>query len=206
MVSAPTSQQNVLQLIAPSPRTTGSVMWGPQGCTLPTTSYATLSAGTGTGLAATGLQDLGFVDENGLKQKENRATTDMFAWGGSLVGTLQDKYDRTMTYKLLQFNNVGVAAAGYGISNVSYTPATTSNGNEIAIQMNAKLLDTRSWVFDGIYNAALARVVIPIGRVVTLGEVDMTNKAYMTTECTLKAYPDSNNNHGYMYLNDGQVT
>lgn len=205
-MSAPVSAQNVLQLIAPSPRTTGSVLWAPLAATLPTTSYATLQAGTGTGPTATGLTDLGFLDENGLKQKENRKTTDMFAWGGNIVGTLQDTYDRTMTYKLLQFNNQNVAAAGYGISNVSYTAATTSNGNEIAIQMNAKLLDTRSWVFDGIYNAALARVVIPIGRVITLGEVDMTNKAYMTTECTLKAYPDSNNNHGYMYLNDGQVS
>ena len=205
-MSAPVSAQNVLQLIAPSPRTTGSIMWGPLTSTLPTTSYATLVAGTGSGPAATGLSDLGFADENGLKQKEDRSTTDMFAWGGSLVGTLQDKYSRTMTFKLLQFNNNNVAAAGYGISNVSYVPATTSNGNEIAIQMNAKLLDTRAWVFDGIYNAALARVVIPIGRVVTVGEVDMTNKAYMTTECTLKAYPDNANNHGYMYLNDGQVT
>lgn len=205
-MSAPVSAQNVGQLIAPSPRTSGSVMWGPLSATLPTTSYAVLAAGTGTGAAATGLSDLGFIDENGLKQRENRATTDVFAWGGDLVGTLQDKYDRTMTYKLMQFNNANVQAVGYGIGNVSTMAATTSNGNEIAVQLNAKLLDTRAWVFDGIYSTQLARIVIPIGRVVTVGEVDMSHRAYSQIECTLKAYPDGSKNHGYLYLNDGQHT
>jgi hypothetical protein len=157
-MTAPTSAQNVLQLIAPSPRVTGSVLWGPLSATLPTTSYAQLVAGTGTGPAATGLGDLGFLSEDGLKQRETRSTTDMFAWGGSLVGTLQDRYDRTLTYRLLQFNNQNVAAASYGIANVAYTAATTTNGNEIAIQMNSRLLDTRAWVFDGIYNAQPWRV------------------------------------------------
>jgi hypothetical protein len=182
------------------------VLWGPLTSTLPTTSYAALVAGTGEGPAATGLSDLGYLDENGLKQKESRSNTDVFAWGGDLVGTLQDKYDRTMTFKLMQFNSVNVQSVGYGISNVSTTAATTSSGNEIAVQMNAKLLDTRSWVFDGIYNSQLARIVIPIGRVVTVGDVDITQKAYATIEATLKAYPDSNRNHGYMYLNDGATT
>lgn len=201
-MSAPVSVQNVAQLIAPSPRTSGSVMWGPTGTSLPTTSYATLVGGT----FPVGLNDLGFIDENGLKQKENRKTTDVFAWGGSLVGTLQTSYDRTMTFKLLQFNNSQVQAAGHGINNVTLTAATTSQGNEISVKLNATLLDTRAWVFDGLYNLQLCRVVIPIGRVVTIGDVDMTHKMYSVLECTLKAYPDSSANHGYMYLNDGAVT
>jgi hypothetical protein len=201
-MSAPVSAQNVNQLIAPSPRTTGSVLWAPQGTTLPTTSFATLMGGT----ISTGFSDLGFLDENGIKQKENRATTDVFAWGGDLVGTLQDKYDRTLTFKLMQFDNAEVLAVGYGIDNVTMTAASTSEGVEIAVAMNANLLDTRSWVFDGIYNQQLARIVIPIGRVITLGELDTTQKAFMTLECNLKAYPDSLNNHGYMYFNNGMTT
>lgn len=199
-VTAPVSNQNTAELIAPNPRTTGSVMWAPTGVTLPTSSYATLTGGT------TGFTDLGFTDENGLKQKEDRATTDQFAWGGDIIGTLQDKYSRTMTFKLMQFNNPNTMSVGYGIGNVSVTAATSTEGQEIAVQMNAKLLDTRTWCFDGIYNAQLARVVIPIGRVVTIGDVDITNKAYSTIECTLKAYPDSQRNHGYLYLNNGQPT
>jgi hypothetical protein len=168
------------------------------GATLPTTSYATLD-----GTPITGFVDLGFADENGLKQKETRSTTDVFVWGGDLAGTLQDKYDRTMMFRLMQFRNVEVLKASFGISNISVVAATTTNGKEIAVKFNPQLLDTRSWVFDGFYNANLVRVVIPIGRVITVNEIDMTHKTYMTTECTLKAYPDSNKNHGYMYINDG---
>jgi hypothetical protein len=111
-----------------------------------------------------------------------------------------------MTFRLLQFNNSAVQAASHGIANVSVSAATTSAGNEIAVKLNAALLDTRAWVFDGIYGIQLCRVVIPIGRVVQVGEIDMTHKAYSTIECTLKAYPDAQRNHGYMYLNDGAVT
>lgn len=198
-MSAPTSAQNVSQLAAYSPRTTGSVMWGPTNVTLPTTSYATLTGGTG------GLADLGYLDENGLKQKEDRSNTDVFAWGGDLIGTLQDKYSRTLTFRLMQFNNKDVQSATHGIANVSTVAASTSAGNEISVKLNAALLDTRAWVFDGVYGLQLCRVVVPIGRIVQVGEIDMTHKSYSTIECTLKAYPDANRNHGYLYLNDGAV-
>jgi hypothetical protein len=197
----PTTAINVLELLAPSPRTSGSILWGPIGCVLPTTSYADLDGTTDTGLT-----DLGYADENGLKQRETRSNTDVFVWGGDLAGTLQTQYDRTMTFRLMQFRNVQVLSAAYGISNVSVIPATVTQGKEIAVKLNPKLLDTRSWVFDGFYADNLVRIVIPIGRVTAIGEVDMTHKAYMTIECTLKAYPDSNKNHGYLYLNDGQPT
>jgi hypothetical protein len=199
-MTAPVTADNVLELLAPSPRTSGSILWAPIGTALPTTSYAILDGAAGA------FVDLGFADDNGLKQRETRSTTDVFVWGGDLAGTLQTQYDRTMTFRLMQFRNTEVLAAAYGISNVSVVPATSTNGKEIAVKLNPNLLDTRSWVFDGFYAENLVRVVIPIGRVVTVGEVDMTHKAYMTIECTLKAYPDSNKNHGYLYINDGVTT
>lgn len=193
-MSAPVVQSNVLQFVAVSPRATGSIMRAPLNTTLPTTSYATL---TSTWL------DLGYADENGLKQKENRSNTDVFVWGGSLGGTIQEKYDRTMDFKLMQLMNSQVVATAYGINNVSVIPATSQQGNEIAVKLNPNLLDTQSWIFDGFFNAMLVRIVIPIGRVVSIGDVDLTHKMFTTIGCTLKAYPDSNRNHGYMYLNDG---
>lgn len=197
-MTAPVTADNVLELLAPSPRVSGSILWAPTGSALPTTSY--------TDLDGTAFKDLGFADDNGLKQRETRSTTDVFVWGGDLAGTLQTQYDRTMTYRLMQFRNTEVLSAAYGISNVSVIPATTLQGKEIAVKLNPNLLDTRSWVFDGFYNTNLVRIVIPIGRITTIGEVDMTHKSYMTIECTLKAYPDSSKNHGYLYINDGMPT
>ena len=199
-MTAPVTAANVLELLAPSPRTSGSIMWAPLGTALPTTSYAELDGSAGK------FKDLGFADDNGLKQRETRSTTDVFVWGGDLAGTLQTQYDRTMTFRLMQFRNTEVLAAAYGISNVSVVAASATQGKEIAVKLNPQLQDTRSWVFDGFYGENLVRIVIPIGRVVTIGEVDMTHKSYMTIECTLKAYPDANKNHGYLYINDGQPT
>ena len=193
-MTAPVVQSNVLQFVAVSPRATGSIMRAPLNTPLPTTSYAALS---NTWL------DLGYADENGLKQKENRTNTDVFVWGGSLGGTIQDKYDRTMDFKLMQLMNSQVVATAYGINNTSVIPATSQYGNEIAVKMNPNLLDTQSWVFDGFFNAMLVRIVIPIGRVVAIGDVDLTHKMFTSIACTLKAYPDANRNHGYLYLNDG---
>jgi hypothetical protein len=193
-MTAPVPQSNVLQFVAVSPRAAGSIMRAPLNTALPTTSYATLP---NTWL------DLGYADENGLRQKENRSNTDVFVWGGALGGTIQDKYDRTMDFKLMQLMNAQVLATAYGINNVSVIPATSQQGNEIAVKMNPNLLDTQSWIFDGFFNAMLVRIVIPIGRVIAIGEVDLTHKMFSNIACTMKAYPDANRNHGYMYLNDG---
>lgn len=196
-MTAPVTADNVLQLIAPSPRVSGSILRGPLGSTLPTTSYDELVGGVG------GLKDLGFANDAGLRQREERTGTDVFVWGGDLVGTLQERYSRTMTFTLMQFMNTDVLATAYGIDNVSVIPATATEGKEIAVKLNPQLLDTVSWVFDGFYQENLVRIVIPIGRVTQIGDVDLTHKTYTTIECTLKAYPDEEKNHGYMYLNDG---
>jgi len=186
--------QNTLQLVAPSPRVTGSVMRAPLGSPLPTSSYAPVDPS---------YVDLGYTDENGLKQKENRTNTDQFAWGGDLVGTLQEKYSRDQTFTLLQFINSDVLSTAYGINNTTVIPATGVEGTEIAVKMNANLLDTLQWVFDGFYLNRLVRIVLPIARVTQIGDVDLTHKAYTKVQCTLKAYPDANKNHGYLYVNQG---
>lgn len=192
-----TSADNVLQLIAPSPRVSGSCLKAPLKTPLPTKSYEALDSA---------FIDNGFVNEDGIKQKEDRSTTDVFVWGGDLAGTLQEKYSRTVSLTLLQFLNEEVLKTGYGSSNVTSTAATSQNGMELAVKMNPRLLDTVSWVFDGFYQDTLARIVLPIARVVTIGEVDMTHKKYMSLEITgLKCYPDDQGNHGYMYFNDGQT-
>lgn len=196
-MTAPITADNVMQLIAPSPRVSGSILRAKIGTALPTTSYAEIVGGEN------GFVDLGFANDSGLRQREERTSTDVFVWGGDLAGTLQERYSRTLTFTLMQFMNTDVLATAFGMDNVSVIPATAENGREIAVKLNPQLLDTCSWVFDGFYQDSLVRIVVPIGRVTTIGDVDLTHKTYTTIECTLKAYPDATKNHGYMYLNDG---
>lgn len=196
-----TPQFNSQQLIAPNPGTGpgigGSVLYAALGTPLPTSTDATLDSA---------FTDLGYVDQNGIRDRENRRTTDVFAWGGGLVGTLQESYDRTMTVTFLQYLDPNVLTVSYGSANVTTTPATQSTGTEVAAALNASLLDTFSWVFQGFYNSALVCKVVPIARIVSVGEVNWTQRAFTTVEATLKAFPDADNNHAYLYTNDGVTT
>ena len=198
----PVTADNAGQAIAAQPRITGSVLYAPLGTALPATSYATLNPS---------FTDLGYTDEKGVTTKEERSNTDVFTWGGGLLGTLQDKYSRTLTFKLYQFLNENVLAAAYGHTNVTVTSPTSSQGKEIGVALKALTLDTLSWVFDGYYSTAagyqaLVRYVVPVGRPVMIGDVNLTNKEFMSVDITMKAFPDSNNNFGYLYVNDGVKT
>lgn len=185
------------QVVAPFPRLSGSLMQSPLGTALPTHSYDPIPS-TWT--------DLGYADENGLKQKEDRATTDHFAWGGDFLGFTQDRYSRTMNVKLYQFANADVLATAYGKNNVTTTPPSSTYGTEWAVAMNSLLLDDLSWVFDGFYKSILVRIVIPWGRIEKIGDVDMTHKNFTSIDCQIKAFPDSLKNHGYLYVNNGVTT
>ena len=142
----------------------------------------------------------------GLSQKEDRATTDHFAWGGDFLGFTQMHYSRTMTVKLYQLASAPVLSAGYGANNVTTLAPSGSYGTEWAVAMNAQLLDNLSWVFDGFYKNILVRICIPWGQVEKVGNVDMTHENFTSLELQIKAYPDPLKNHGYMYVNGGLAT
>jgi hypothetical protein len=200
-MAAPTAQYNSLQLIAPSPGTGpglgGSVLKAPLGTPLPTSTGAVLSSA---------FVDLGYCDENGIRDREERRNTDVFAWGGGLVGNVQQSYGRTMTIRFMQYLDANVLEAAYGQNNTQVTPATSMTGTEVAVALNSVLLDTLSWVFQGFYRSALVCKVVPIARIVQVGDVDWTHRAFTTVEATLKAFPDTANNHAYLYTNDGITT
>lgn len=195
------AEYNATQLVAPSPGVGpgigGSVMRAPLGTALPVGTEQVLNAA---------FTDLGYCDENGIRDREERRNTDVFAWGGGLIGNLQQSYARTVTIRFMQFLNPDVLATAFGESNVSVTPATSYSGQQVAAALNANLLEDVSWVFQGFYQSALVCKVLPIARVVSVGDIDMTHRAFTSVEATLKCFPDSNNNHAYLYTNDGVLS
>jgi hypothetical protein len=104
-----------------------------------------------------------------------------------------------------------VLATAFGHNNITVTGPTSMNGTEIAVALNPQLLDTLSWVFDGAYFTAagyqaLIRVVVPVARVVQIGDVDITSKTFTSIDCSMKAFADTNGNYSYLYVNDGITT
>lgn len=187
---------NVLELAAPSPRVTGGVLRAAVGTELPITAV---------GAPDPAFKNLGHVGDDGLERTEDRSNQEVNNWGGDLVAVLQEKYGLEIKFKLLQVLNADVQKAVHGDSNVTVTPADATSGTEIAAKLNAKLLDTGAWVFDGFYNAISMRLVIPIGRITAVAPIKWSHKELAAYECTLKPFPDEDGNHGYQYWNDGVV-
>lgn len=195
---AVTSQRDVLQIVAPSPRTAGGVMRGAVGAVLPTTANGVISDAT--------VKDLGIIGDQGLTKAEDRSNSEQFDWGGNLIAVLQEKYGLTLTFSFLQVMNADVNMAVYGTSNVTVTPATTTSGTELRILMNAKLLDMGSWIFDGVYQNVNMRLAVPLARITALGDVQWVHSALCKYDVTLKPFPDASGNHAYQYWNDGVTT
>lgn len=190
------AENNVLELAAPSPRVTGGVLRAPVGSVVPTSAV---------GAPAAAFVNLGHVSDDGLERTENRNNQEAFNWGGDLVAVLQQEYGLEIKFKLLQTMNADVQKAVHGNANVTVTPADADNGTQIKALLNAKLLDTGAWVFDGFYNLISMRLVIPIGRITQVGPVKWVHKELAAYECTMKPFPDDQGNHGYQYYDDGVV-
>jgi hypothetical protein len=187
----------VQQITAPSPRVTGGVLKAPAGSTIPATALGSPDAA---------FKSLGRVSNEGLRRTEDRTNTDIQDWGGDLVATLQERYSVTLRFVLIQTLNVDVQRAVHGSGNVTTSANTTTTGTEIKSILNSKLLDTGSWVFDGFFNLASLRLVVPLGRITTVGEVRWVHNALFAYDCTLKCFPDDDGNHAFQYLNDGVTT
>lgn len=195
---AVTSQRDVLQIVAPSPRTAGGVMRGAVGAVLPVTAVGPISD--------VSVKDLGIIGDSGLVRAEDRSNSEQYDWGGNLIAVLQERYGLTLTFSFLQVMNADVNRAVFGDSNVTVTPATTTSGVELRVLMNAKLLEMGSWVFDGVYQNVNMRLVVPLARITALGDVAWVHNALCRYDVTLKPFPDASGNHAYQYWNDGVTT
>jgi hypothetical protein len=182
------------EVAAPSPKVTGGVLTAPLGTTLPTDSVSPLDPAFIT---------LGRVSDAGVDKTEERPNTEVNDWGGDLIAVLQDKYGITVKFKLLQLMNADVQSAAHGADNVSVTPATSTTGTTIEAKLNAQLLPYQSWCIDAYYMLMTMRLVVPNGRITTIGALKWVHKELAAFDLTLKPFPDQYNNHAYEYWNDG---
>jgi hypothetical protein len=196
-VLPPTITSLVGEIAAPSPKVTGGVLKAPLGTALPTDASSPLDPAFVT---------LGRVSVDGVDKTEERPNTEVNDWGGDLIAILQDKYGITLKFKLLQVMNADVQKAAHGDSNVAVTPATSTKGTLITTKLNSLLMDYASWVIDAFYLKMNMRLVVPSGRITTIGPQKWVHKELAMYDLTLRPFPDQYNNHAYEYWNDGITT
>jgi hypothetical protein len=180
-------------VIQGKPVTTGGVLLGTSGATLPTDANASL----------TGFTALGFVGDAGLTASEAATTDKIKAWGGQVVKVVQSEFSVTYTFTLYEMLNKDVQSAIRGSANVTSTAATSAHGKQLAVQVNADTKPKLPWVFDMVDGDAKKRIVVPLGQVTSIGDVSYTDSGVAGYPVTLEAFPDSSGNNAYEYTDDG---
>ncbi len=177
----------VSEVTAGKPKIGGAISVAPVGTALPTDAVTALNEA---------FQNLGYCTEDGLTNANSRSSTDIKAWGGDIILSVQDEKTDTFSFSMAQSMNVNVLKQFYGADNVS---GSLSAG--IVVNANSKELPEQSWVIDMILrDGALKRIVIPSGKITATEDITYADTEVVGLGVTVTAYPDANGNTHYEYI------
>lgn len=176
---------NTSNVAAGKPKIGGAVSVAPAGTTVPTDATTALAAA---------FKNLGYVSEDGMTRNITRESESVKAWGGDTILTPMTNFEETFTFTLVESLNADVRKAVFGDTNVTGTLA-----DGMTTTVNSKQLENHVWVVDLLVNGAVSRIVIPIGSVSEVGEIEYVDDDAVGFEVTVTALPDASGNTSYEY-------
>lgn len=177
----------VANVTAGKPAIAGAIWAAPVGTTLPTDTSTALGAD---------FKCLGYCSEDGLSNGTELDTTEIKAWGGDTVLTIQTSKNDTFSFTLIEVLNEDVVKFVYGSDNVSGDLTTG-----LTIEVNNKEVEEKVVVIDMLLrNNTAKRIVIPDCKISDLGDITYADGDVVGYETTLTCMPDSNGNTHYEYL------
>lgn len=168
------------------PKVGGAISVAPVGTTLPTDATTAL---------AEGFNAVGYISEDGFTNAITRKSTDIKAWGGDTVLSVQTEFDNKYKTVFLDSIDLNVLKAIYGEANVS---GSLSAGLDVKI--NNKELDEMSVVVDMILkDGTLERIVVARAKITELGDIVYKSDDALAYEVTFTSYPDANGDCAHNY-------
>ncbi|NQI84085.1 phage tail protein [Streptococcus suis] len=175
------------------PDIAGAISSAPLGTSLPTNATSKLNAA---------FNGLGYISEDGVTNEDTRESTELKAWGGTVVDTPQTSKSDKFNYTLLEVLNVEVLKEVYGATNVTGDLATG-----ITIEVNDKELPAHPLVVDMLLkNGTKKRIVIPNAKILEVGEIKYADSDLAGYNTTIQALPDNKGNTHYEYIKGASET
>lgn len=177
---------DAMNVTAAKPNKAGAVFNAALGTTLPTDTTTALDEA---------FVNLGFISEDGVTNTNSPSCEDVKAWGGDIVLSTQTEKKDEWKFKLIEANNADVLKVIYGSDNVSGSLEeglkVVANSNEVAASC---------WCIDTILKSGTKkRIVIPNGKITSVGDIVYKDKEPIGYEITINAVPDENGNTHYEY-------
>lgn len=140
------------------PNIDGAIYRAPLGTALPASATVELNSA---------FNCLGYVSENGVKNTNGPSASQVKAWGGDKVLSIESEKPDNWEFTMIEALNLNVLKTVYGDDNVSGTLAAG-----ITVKANSTPHEASAWVIDMfLRDGAFKRVVIPNGVVTEVSEI-----------------------------------
>lgn len=178
---------------APDQATTGAILSGPVLTVVP--------AGIDD-VVFSGLQDSGYVNEDGVTITPEDSTESIKDWSGSEIRRILTEFTGTIAWTHLELS-AGAARNYFGEDQVEVTPATATHGNQMRASLGKNSLPEKAWYFKIKDGDRRVVVLVPRGQITSRGEIPLTSTGPVTLPVELATYPDENGQNIYIFTDDG---
>lgn len=181
---------------APDQATTGAILSGPETDVIPDTIDDAV---------LTGLDDSGYVNEDGVTITPSESTETIKDWALNTIRRVLTEFDGTIAWTHLELS-VGALKNYMGDDKVEVTEATADHGTQVRAAIGAGVRPVKAWYFKLKDGDRRALVMVPHGQITERGEIPLVASGAITLPVTLSTYPDSAGNSIYIFTDDGVVS
>lgn len=176
------------------PLASGGVFKAPITTPLPTSETTAKNAA---------FKGLGYISDAGVVRTIGETSTNIKAWGGTVVRKVVSDHDVVYKMTFIESLNGEALDAYYGDGNVTVTAAGASAGTKTAIRIKANAVSKDAWILELFDSPKTGRVVIPNGEVTSRGDVSYLDTTTISYPVEITAYEDATGVKAYEYWDDG---